>query len=503
MIKKVALIFITLFFCLFLAFFYHKQIFALRFFDEEETFAAGKYLNQEEHLYSDLITSHQPLTTIASSVLQKVSHPDNLLMLIKRHREAIIIYSVIWDIILVASAGFTGFLFVLIFETTKILLFGNLFIAESLITYPLIFLVIFATKKIRVTYKHAFIYGILITSCLFLLAPIWPLIIYLAYLLVKKFDLRQRWVFLLGSIAVLLVVIPFFDPLKYWEHTIINNFKYTIPATSYFGPWYMTFAKGFFAPLISLTHLNGSLLLWLERGLVVGLLTYFVISFLQHKYRPIIFTFVLLGLANLRFYTPGLDYYQGFHSLPWFSLLIYLSLSSLIKSFQKIDIKLVRILIVGELGVIILLSSLIFIKYLLPTQDKQRDFYVNYSQEESYGQVIKLLSNSPNDNLFVYPDNWLIYWSSGLNHGFRNFGYFQVLSQIPKFSKSVNDMFIKSPPTFFYCEKCSQSSFVNYLPQYDVIKRDGKNTDLYLLKTKVLTLTQEQLKQLKYFQYDL
>lgn len=503
MIKKVVLIFVTLFCCLFLAFFYHKQIFALHFFDEEETLATGKYLNQGEHLYLDLVTNHQPLTTIASAYLQKISQPDNLFMLIKRHREAIIIYSVIWDIILVVSAGFTGFLFVLIFETTKILLFGNLFIAESLITYPLIFLVIFATKKIRTAYKHVFICGILITSCLFLLAPIWPLIIYLAYLLVKKFNLRQRWIFLLGSIVALLVVISFLDPLKYWEYTIINNFKYTIPVSNYFGPWYIAFAKGFFAPVISLTHLNGGLLLWLERGLAIGLLTGFVIGFFQHRYRSIIFTFILLGLANLRFYTPGIDYYQGFHTLPWFSLLIYLCLSSLIKSFQQTDIKLVKILIIGELGVIILLSLLIFKTFLLPPRDKQTDFYVNYSREESYGQVIKLLSNSPNDNLFVYPDNWLIYWSSSLNHGSKNFGFFQFLSKIPSFSKSVNDMFIKSPPTFFYCEKCSQSSFADYLPQYVVIKRDGKNTDLYLLKTKVLTLTHEQLKQLKYFQYNL
>lgn len=54
---------------------YYANIFVTRFVDEEYNLAIGKYITQNEVLYEDIITNHQPITDILSGLVQGLKTP--------------------------------------------------------------------------------------------------------------------------------------------------------------------------------------------------------------------------------------------------------------------------------------------------------------------------------------------------------------------------------------------------------------------------------------------
>ena len=140
------------------SYFYEQKIFSFHFVDEEDNFVLGMYLNQDEKLYRDLFSHHQPFAYILSSVVQTVSNPTDIYKLVQRHREFMILWSIIWLFILTLRFGWIGPMFAFFYEFTKIYLLGNLFSSESLVVYPVIYLVVWClSKQKNIKYEFLFL----------------------------------------------------------------------------------------------------------------------------------------------------------------------------------------------------------------------------------------------------------------------------------------------------------------------------------------------------------
>ena len=110
------------------------------FVDEDDHLVSGYYMNKGVSLYKGLSSIHQPVVYIVSSLAQKIAKPQTIYHLLKTGREAVFIYALIWSIFLAIRYRWPFIFFSVFFELTKYFILGNLLLAESLVVYPLIFI---------------------------------------------------------------------------------------------------------------------------------------------------------------------------------------------------------------------------------------------------------------------------------------------------------------------------------------------------------------------------
>lgn len=499
--------FITLILLIISGYLYTKNSFSLRFVDEEYNFAVGKYLSRGERLYDDIITNHQPIAHIFSSFVQDYSKPNSIYLLVSRHRTSIAVWSLIWSILFVLFFGFSALFFVFCYELTKSYLFGNLFLAESIVVYPFLFLIgliiydepVLSYGNKRLSHPLLLIFsGICISLCLFLLGPIWPAVAFLTLLLLyrqKNYLIPTLAFIFLGIFITILALWKYvsFSGYLYWYlHT---NLIFTVP--SYHGnePWVLTILKSFMSPMISFITFDDTPMLWLIRIFSLLLIINLVIL---RKFRFVLIVITLLGLSNIRFVPPGSGHYSGFHMLPWFGALVFITSALSFRQFKQnipAMFKIINVLLI----ILTILFSLNYAKPVLSEhKDAQKNYLINYSTYTDRGEIIRIMKN-PIDTLFVSRDSWLVYWQSDTNHLPKLFGYYAWMSGIPKLHAAVLDEFAKRPPTFLYCDNCKGSDLEVFLPQYTNIKKNKTSTDLYVLPDKIQSLSEFQKDQLKFY----
>ena len=179
--------------------FYRNHALSFHFVDEEDNIVLGNYLLQKEKLYKDLFSHHQPLAYIFSAGVQKISTPPNLFMLIERHREAVLFWAITWTILLVARFGWPLFLFTLVFEPIKIFLLGHLFLSESLVVYPLVYILSFIFLKPPLLRLEFVLLGLSFSLIFFLLSPLWPAAIALGLIFFKSTNFKKQEIFLFSA----------------------------------------------------------------------------------------------------------------------------------------------------------------------------------------------------------------------------------------------------------------------------------------------------------------
>ncbi len=483
-----------------MGYFQRNIIFSFKFVDEEYNFAIGRYLTKNEILYDDIITNHQPITHILSGLIQKYTKPNTTYLLIDRHRTAIIIWSTIWALFLTAYFGWTAFLFVLIYELTKSQLLGNLFLAETLTTYPLVFLIgLTCFKKSKLVGWELILAGICLALLTFLLGPIWPVLGLITLLLLyKQRDHLKFTLFYLalGVLPIILLVFKYSSLSEYLKIYLYANLIYTVPNyhNAYNESWASTIIKAVIAPILSLTIPDTNSALLVTKVLSLLLIISLIYLILKKKYLRAAVFFLLLGLTNIRFVEPGKGHYVGFHLLPWYASLIFISTALFIKKLKVIYIILV---------ILVLWASLTYAKSeLFIKKDSAKDFMINYSTLTDVGQIIRIIKK-PQDSLFVSRDAWLVYWQSDTNHIPKLFGYYTWMAGIPQIHDKVIQTFITNPPTFIYCENCLNSDLGQYLNQYIEVRRYGDKTNLFVLPKRLKNLTQTQKDQIRFYGVEL
>lgn len=496
--KRLSLIFLTIILLIIVGFSQKMQALSFPFVDEQDNFAIGKYLLKEEIIYEDIITNHQPLTYILSAAVQKIRPSNTTFSLLVNHRMALFFWTSIWALVLVWYFGLGGFLAVIIFELTKSDMFGNLFLAESMVAYPLLFITGIFLQNTHLEKLTLIILGISFTVVLFTLSPIWPALLLLMLLLIYKLKNQPQKKFIyiaLGILIVTLFVAKFSSISGYIQQTIFINLTYTIPQYhdgTYKESWVATIFKSFITPVFSFTK-DATSVIWIIRVLTLMLVVNIVLLIRKDKKKLALTVLFLLGLSNIRFIYPGDNPYNSFHLIPWYSLFIFVTVMLAIKQKKIVNVALI---------VIVLMISLRYgVNNLFVKKDMQIEYTTNYSTHTDIGQIIGIMKNSK-DTLFVSPNAWLVYWQSDVSHLPKLYGYYTWMSGIPRFHTKITESFEKNPPTFFYCENCKGLDLGKYLSKYQEIKRNGMNANLFVINEKIKGLTDAQKEQLKFYGID-
>jgi len=483
---------------------YQNQALSFHFVDEEDNIVLGSYLLKGEKLYSDLFSHHQPLAYIASAGVQKITNPNTLFLLIKRHREVVIAWSALWSVILVARFGCPLFLFTAIYEPLKIFLLGNLFLAESLVVYPLVYLIsaLLFLKKGLARQELIFL-GFCFTLILWLLTPLWPILLFAFFIFLYKERLKKISWLLLGTIPLVLLAASFISLKDYWHNAFYINLFYYIPATSK-KSILETITYAFISPFTSFFYWTGrSATLQITQLLTALLMISWLVIIKKGGWKLPSLMFVLLGLTNLRYVSLGQQEYSGFHLLPWFASLILISTTSAFLIWKKYSfgrvIKVIFVLIVTALIWVVIRESG---QRLFTPHNIFQDFYIKYSRQEDFGRAIKIMKEKE-EKLFVVPDEWLVYWQADIAHASKMVNYYAWMADVEEIKNPLHKMFSENPPTYFYCDRCRFGYFglEEFFPKYQKIKKDGSETNLMVLKEKVKNINEEQKRELDYFRF--
>jgi hypothetical protein len=487
-------------FFVFLTLAYENKIFSIQFVDEDNNFVLGKFVLNGEKLYSDLFTQHQPMGYILSAAVQKVTQPNSIPQLIKRHREIVLLWSVIWAFFLTYRFGPWTLLFIMPYEMTKHALFGNLFLSETFTVYPLMYLTLLVLiRKKMPDIEHVFA-GLWSAFLFSLLLPLWPLVTFLSIMILirpQKARLKKVFWYALGFGVVVILVIPFVDIGKYFFETILFNVVYFIPQSGSTDAFSL---MGFVAPVLYALNLSmrtgfSSLI----QGYCVLLIIGVFFSAVSKSYKTLIVLLCILGLSYLRFVDIQTQTHNEFHVLPWFGLIL-LSVVFLLKTkFEHTKRGGVKISSLVFVGILVIISFMYSKDYLLVRTDQDKDVYVNFSKLFDYGEAVRIMKTGE-DTLFVAPDMWLIYWQGNIPHASVFQCYYAYMANVPFIRSQVDEMFITNPPPLFYYDS-SDLELKTYLSKYIRLKKDEHPVDLYILKEKYGKLTSQQLKDLEYYRY--
>src|SRR3989344_1885928 len=113
----------------------YRKIGAFGCFDDCPNIMAGWFLLKGRVLYEQIFYNHQPLIVYFSELIQWITSPKSLYQLVLFHRLFLYLFSFCFGILLVIRFRLKGFLFLLLYETTKYYFFGDRFLAEAFIVY--------------------------------------------------------------------------------------------------------------------------------------------------------------------------------------------------------------------------------------------------------------------------------------------------------------------------------------------------------------------------------
>lgn len=478
-----------------------NQLFFLQFVDEEDNFILGHFLLGGQKLYSDLFSHHQPYAYLISALLQFIFQPENIFELVQLHRFFMISWSIGWILFLVWRFKQKVLIPFFAFELIKLYALGNLFLSEALAVYPLFYLILtllYQSQKIREYLWLGFVVGFLAL----LLAPLWPLLALYTVILFFMTQTRKQSLiyFIFGLVSAIILVLPFIDLSYYFRNIFYINFKYYIPQSAE-EKMPLAIIKAFFSPVIILFGPSkidtlGLILKMVWPVFVIGL----VGLLWKKRYYQFGLILVFLMLANIRYYAPYLEYRAGFHTLVWLGLFLvfsYYSYSLFYHSFKKILIRrIMTALMIFLLGGMYLFSPIFFI-----LQDQKENFTVNYGQKVVYGDAIRAI-RSPDDTLFVIPDEWLLYFQGDIKNHNKMVNYYSWMSLVWELHDPVIEKFKSNPPTFFYCD-CSEETVYLYSDQHKQMIRNGAKTPLWILNKKFSSLNDREKTDLRSLNFQL
>lgn len=488
-----------------------SHIFSIHFVDEDENIIAGYYMAKGEKLYSDIFSHKQPMPAVFSALTNKILKPNSLFLFIKRHREAVFFYSVFWGLAFLYDFGLSGFIFSLATELSKRFLLGDLFLAESLVIFPLAYVLGYLWRlgwKEHVSNglrRYLFLFSlVLVPFQLLALVPFTAIVVF--YLLLKE-KFRKEIILSLSLIFILFLLV--FSPFASFTDYLINT-KSAI-TTHYLRD---TISKGF-SQHFSLSFLRPVTILILPRKGEFGsfiwvlssiyLLSFIYLFFKKKKGRLfLLFSFFLLGTTSLRPTHPDATFYEGFHGLPWFSSVLFLVIIQLKKATSLPP----RGSLIASVGIFLIFLILVYsgqflIKDYFRKVDRERDFWVNFSRFLGIGRVIKTLS-SDGDKLMVIPVEQLLYFESQLPHQNRFLYTYEWIFRDEKLKKELKKDLKSSPPAFVYYDYASVGDdakalldpiFVDYVQ----LRQDNTTTPLLIRENKLDHLESRQIKGIKNF----
>jgi len=490
-----------------------SHIFNVHFVDEDENIMAGYYLAQGQKLYGDIFSHKQPMPAVYSSLVNKVFKPDSLFLLIKKHREAVFFYSALWWLVFLYFLGEVGLAFSLVIEIVKRFFLGDLFLGESLVIYPLVFVIAYLWKKefTKVNTsgweRNLFIFSlILICFQLITLIPFSAIVIF--YLLVKE-RFQKKTILSLTLIFALLFLVfaPFVDYQDYFLNTKAALASHYLEDTLDQGLPRL-FSYSFFKPVVALiAPVKGDFGFFIKVLSFFYFLSLFYLLVKEKKRLFLIFTFFLLGTTSLRLVDPQAVLYEGFHGFPWLAAIVMLTLVQIKRGvLLNWEPAKRRILVFLSLVLVLLIFTLtgqFFFREYFRQPDPFRDFQVHFSYLQGVGGTIKALS-SPDDRLMVIPVEQLLYFESGLKPQNRFLYTYEWIFWNEELKKEIKANLEKNPPAFVYYDYTSvgedaKAVFDPIFKSFVQLRHGSDPSPLLISEDELVDLDPEQIERIKNF----
>lgn len=443
---------------------YNQQFSAFGCFDECFNYTAGYFMLKGRHLYENIFFNHQPLMAYISYYIQKFFHPESIYHLVLYHRMFVLLFSFIFDIILVFRFRLVGIGFLLFYEITKFYFMGSLFLGESLVVQPLVYMlgvVILKFNKNKIYPIDIIISGVFTWFVVFTREPyIFSALFLYGLILWNRQILNVKFVSFFIFIILCLFIILSLNMNNYIYQVVVRNFygifKAEMQSNSIFG---LGIFRIFFYPVFIFIDGRATFLRNILYGLSLVFLLSILFSFMKtRKFVTVFLVLLTLGISNMRMTPPGYMYYEAFHMLPWYGLFVasvFFFLHELYrnKKLQFLGYFLTLLLAITYIYAIVFPQS-IFQQNI----DREKQFFSNFNQYYIFGEAVRLLS-SKNNTVFVDGGNDLVYWQTKLDSSYRFSIYSGPGTDKDIFGRARIDMFQNNPPDFYYYYLCSGKKY--------------------------------------------
>lgn len=495
--KLLLLVFLVPFFYL-LYEIYIPRVNAFGCFDDCFNFMGGYFLLSGKQIFFEFFYNHQPFAAYISYFVQWLAHPINVFELVLRHRQFVMLFAFLFHILLIWRFGLVAFLFALIYELSKFYLFGDRFLAEAIIVYPIAYLAgvaffKFSNKKLSLV--DYFLVPIFTWFVVFMREPYVPMSLFLFGIIlfekkIRRLQIISLFVFVLLSGITLLLI----DFQEYFFNVVTVNYQALLPTSVKAEMLGNRYAQSLFYPLYIFFYGKWNIL----RQLLIFVDIVFLINlvvFMRSKsnYRIVLLIIVVLTLANIRVVLPGTMFYEAFHMLVWYALFIFITIMLVFWNF-----KVRRLFYLSIIFLTFALISFVFSKSYFPRDnfDQHSELITNYGEVMQIGEVVRALSK-PGDTLFLDASDDLIYWQAKMLSPYKYTWYTSVMPYFKKYTDARVDMFKNDPPDFYKefgsCPKKADIGELYRLP--DFVK--DKYVRLYNLENpSCLFVRKEKLKEI-------
>lgn len=513
-IKRLFLVFLLIPFWIFLRSVYRDRIAAFGCFDDCFNYMGGYFLLQGKHLFSEIFFNHMPMMAYISAAIQYVTKPDSLYMLVYEHRMFLIYFSLIADILLVLRFGLVGFAFSILYEATKGYVFGERFLAEAVIIYPIVYLFGVSWELLGKKKVHSIeimLAAVLTWFVVFSREPYVPLVglIFGVILWSVRRTAWSKWS--LGLFFLLSAIIVQFHGISNIWYSVVSVNAATVAAAELSSSAFMGIGILRIALYPLLVFFSGA---WnIFRVLEVSIVVYIFMAgttlwFVQkHRRMQFIFLGFALALADVRPIVPGSMYYSSFHHILWYGLAI-MALQLIVRDLQVSPKTLFL-----QRGIYLGFFALVVFAWVAPSGylhekvDRQTEFTTNYALYYSVGETVRLLSDST-DMLFLEEWDDLIYWQAKRASSYKYSWYTSVMPGFALYRNAREDMFAATPPTFYYGKCSDKDDPFLHLPEgargmYIRLQQGDKPSCLFVQKNKISEITDIQWESAKRFNYSL
>lgn len=486
---------------------YRERVTAFGCFDDCFNYTAAYFMLKGKALYSEIFFNHQMLPAYISYIIQRFSHPTTIYELVLFHRLFLLGFSLVFDLLIIWRFRLAGVAFTIFYEPTKYYLFGDRFLAESFIVYPLVYM--FGLLWYKLESKNIFwvdyiISGIFAWFVVFMREPYTPLAIFLYLFLLwrKRFLLSKKislTLFLLLS-ALTLSTISLPDLYFNLVTTNIGGVFLNETKTNLLSQWGIV--RSFAYP--AFLFLGGK---WNNfRIFLICLNIIFLISlWLTRKNKKLILIVIfLLGVANIRVVIPGSIFYESFHMIQWYGLFlmsIFMMLASLYP-FKNFLTSLFIFFTFLALGFLMLAPK----SYIWDKVDRHVEFVTGYGSYLASGEIIRLLAE-PQDTLFLDNNRQdLTYWQANLRSSYKYSWYTWTMPGYRIFDEARLEMFQVNPPDFYYGNCRGEINSFRDLSletknSYRELYFAGRPTCLYVKRVKAEKINPEKWEKARGFQY--
>lgn len=473
-------------------------------FDDCNNFMRGYFFLHGNPLFSHVFSGHQPLGSYLSALVQFVTNPQSIYELILRHRQFILVFGLLSNILLILRFGPKMIIFTIIFEFSKFYIFGDRFLGDSMIVYLLAYmagLVLLKAYKRKIYAFDYFLAGFFCWFVVFMREAYIPAALFLFLIVLWDRPLKKYAVisFVLFSL-ISLVSIFVHDVKEYFFNVVTFNFQINLPAEGrleMFGPRYLHW---FFYPIYIFFYGPINLFKILLITINISFLTLFTGLIIKRKLLLAFYIFIFLGLTNIRVVWPGELFYSSFHMVPWYGLVIFVTIFLIFEQIKNKKLLYMCIAVISAGFIYMISSPEYFAKEKI---DPHTELINNYGHILQQGEVIKSLSKK-GDTLFLDASDDMIYWQSGL---FSNYKYVWYTSAMPAFEKYTDErlrMFGTNPPDFYReygsCPKENPAGENYSLPEfvkdnYVRLIHDGSKSCIFIHTDKLGEISSEQLEK--------